>query len=90
MSRYAPEVRTRGTLTRKHVSTQSTSAREHISMQGTLAHEHVNTQGTLARKHVFSTFGTQFSRLTTSGERNFIEQIKAPIFLRVVLAIEII
>ena len=32
-------------------------------MQGTLAREHVSTQGTLASKYVFSTQGTQFSRL---------------------------
>ena len=38
-------------------------AREHVSMQGTLAREHLSTQGTLTREHVFSTQGTQFSRL---------------------------
>ena len=42
---------------------QGTLAREHISTQGTLARDHVSTQGTLAREHVFSTQGTQFSRL---------------------------
>ena len=53
-------------LTRKHarhVSTQDTLVREHISTQSTLARENVSTQGTLAREHVFSTQGTQFSRL---------------------------
>ena len=36
---------------------------EHVSTQVTLAREHVSTQGTLAREHVFSTQGTQFTRL---------------------------
>ena len=54
---------TQDTLAREHVNTQSTLVREHVSTQGTLAREHVNTQGTLAREHVFSTQGTQFSRL---------------------------
>ena len=47
----------------RHVSTQGTLAREHVTTKSTLAREHVRTQGTLAREHVFSTKGTQFSRL---------------------------
>ena len=58
---------TQGTLARKHActlerenaSTQGTLAREHVSTQGTLTREHIS----LRREHVFSTQGTQFSRL---------------------------
>ena len=56
-------VRMQGTLTGEHISTEGTQAREHISTQGTLARKHVNKESTLAREHVFSTQGTQFSRL---------------------------
>ena len=41
----------------------STLACEHVSPQGTLASEHVSTKGTMARESVFSTQGTQISRL---------------------------
>ena len=51
------------TSARKHVSRQGTLAREYVCTRGTLASEQVSTQGTLAREHVFSTQGTQFSRL---------------------------
>ena len=54
---------TRGTLGREHMSTQSTLSGDHVSTQGTLAREQVSTQCTLSREHVFSTQGTQFSRL---------------------------
>ena len=47
----------------EHVSTQGTLARGHVSTQGTLVRIHVSMQSTLAREHVFSTQGTQFSRL---------------------------
>ena len=56
-------VSTQDTLTREHVSTKGRFRREHVSMQGTLAREHESTQDTLAREHVFSTLGTQVSRL---------------------------
>ena len=45
------------------VSAQGTLVLEHLNTQGTLARERVSTQDTLAREHVFSTGGTQFSRL---------------------------
>ena len=47
-----------------HVSTQGTLAREHVNTQGTLAHENVSM---LAREYIFSTQGTQFSRLMITG-----------------------
>ena len=53
-------VSVQGTLAPEHVSTQGTLAREHVSTQDTLTREHLST---LAREHVFSTRGTQFSRL---------------------------
>ena len=52
-----------GTLAHEHVSTQGTLARQHVSTQVTLTREYVGTEDTLASKHVFSTQGTQFSRL---------------------------
>ena len=59
------QVSTQGMLAHEHVSTQGTMRREHVSTQDTLGTEQASTQGTLAREHVFSTQGTQFSRLPT-------------------------
>ena len=42
---------------------QGTLARQHVSTQVTLTREYVGTEDTLASEHVFSTQGTQFSRL---------------------------
>ena len=75
-------VSTQGTLAREHVKTQGTLAREHISTQGTLirgyvstlntlARKYVSTQGTLICGHVFSTQGTQFSRLNLNNMDSF-------------------
>ena len=63
-----------GTWASEHVSTQSVLARDHLSTQGTWARKddgtwtrkHTRQVGKWARKageHVFSTQGTQFSRL---------------------------
>ena len=56
-------VSTQNTLAREQLSTQELLACEHIGTQGMLAREHETTQDTLAREHIFSTQGTQFSRL---------------------------
>ena len=61
------------TLAREHVSTQGKLACEYVSTQDTwalstqdtLACQHISTQGTLAFEHVFSTQGTQFSRVNS-------------------------
>ena len=57
------QVSTQGTLAHEHVSTQGTLARQHVSTKVTLTGEYVGTEDTLASEHVFSTQGTQFSRL---------------------------
>ena len=54
----------KGTFTHKHVNTQGTLASAYLSTQDTLTRDHVSTQGTFACAHVFSTPGTQFSRVT--------------------------
>ena len=51
------------TLACQQVSTQGTLARQHVSTQVTLTRKYVGTENTLASEHVFSTQGTQFSRL---------------------------
>ena len=54
---------TQGTLSVSAQGTQGTLPCEHKNEQGTLAREHVSA---MAREHVFSTRGTQFSRLIWS------------------------
>ena len=54
------DVSTQGPLARKHLRHIGTWASRYGSR---LAREHVRTQDTLAYENVFSTHGTQFSRL---------------------------
>ena len=42
--------------------------RINVIEDGKFTREHVSTQSTLAREHVFSTHGTQFSRLAFNNE----------------------
>ena len=49
--------------------------KEKKKKKSTLAREHISTQGTLAREHVFSTQGTQFSRLQKIRAVSHLNQI---------------